>query len=490
MRAARYWIGRMGLIMALATGAQAYEVLPGATSAPVVFQSGMPGMPPALRNPRLAPRATQMEVKYFKYRGTNGPEAFAQALYPNDYHGQYVRPQVTDWYLKSSTGPGGYRMFPSGSYGVQWRGHNSHGYGPWTTTTPFQVSHPALITTTVTSGPTTVRSGTDLTYRWRNNFAASAYQVQIRRGGRLLRTTNGPGVFQNGWINESSSYYADRPDSPARELPNGNGYEFRVKSYSPVLSKWTAWSSRMFRMNRGAAALPRLYYSSQDYNQFFKRSPRPFFGANYGTTKTPALWTYFDIRRKIDSRWQVVRKKWVSRYSHCYGYLGGAATGVAGGKVWVGGAYAFRDLKPGTYKWQARAWNGPGDGQSRWTSWSTTRVRQAGSFWKPPTNGFNCYRYNNESHLTWRGVPNAYTYNLAVYRNGAQYRTYSNLDPRLNPSFRINPSATGGPTTVYFTGPRLTTGVYRFKYQASNYGGPTGGTASVWSDLTPAYTVP
>lgn len=492
MRTTLLWAGLLGAMLAMAASAPAYDVLPGATSAPAIFQSATPGMPPAFRNPRLAPRATQMEVKYFKFRGTNGPDAFAQASYPSDYYSQYTGAGTVDSYLKSPTGPGGYRMFPAGTYRVQWRGRNSYGSGPWSTTMPFQVSHPALITTTITSGPRTVKSGTDLTYRWKNNFAASAYRVQIRRNGRLLGATNGPGVFQNGWINESSSYYSDRPTSPARELPNGAGYEFRVSSYSPVLGKWTTWTNRPFRISRGKPALPQLYFTQQDFGGAFSRSPRPFFGANYGYMRMPALWTYFDIRRKVGSQLQVVRKTWASRYHRCSGNLGGSATGVEGGKVWVGGAYAFPDLKAGKYVYRARAWNGPAANQSRWTAWRTTTVVQAGTLIKPPTNGFGAYNYGTQTHITWRGVPNAYTYNVAVYRNGSFYQTWRNLDPRVNPSFHIYGSPTGGTVSINYTGPPLTTGVYRFAYQAVNNANPPATRTSIWSTPTnfPGLTVP
>lgn len=491
MKTVRNWVVCLGLMLAMVSGAQAIPPLPlMATSGPAIYMPGGAGMPPALRNPDLVPHARQMEVKYFRYGPTNQPVVFAQAWYPDNYYPQYVDRQTTAYYLKSPTGPGGYRMFPAGTYGVQWRGYNAHGYGPWSTTTPFQVTHPAMGTTVITSGPRTVKSGTDMTYRWKNNFAPSAHQVQIQRNGRLLLTTNRPGVFQAGWITSDTSYYSHRPASPARELPNGTGYSIRVRSYSPVLSRWTTWSSRLFRMSRGAVSVPRLYYSSKDYNNFFNRSPRPFFGANYGTSRLPSLWTYLEIRRKAGSRWPLLSRQWVSRYPHCAGSAGGPVSGVTGGKVWVGGAYAYPDLQPGTYKWRARAWNGTGAGQSRWTTWTTTRVQQAGSLWKPPTNGFGFYPYNNASHFAWRSVPNAYNYNLTIYRNGAWYRNVRNLDPRANAEVYINGSATGGPATVYYNGPGLTTGVYRFKYQAVAYSGPTGGFASAWSDLTPSYTVP
>ena len=481
--------GILGLLM----GVSACEVrgdLPGDPNPPVLQQGFVPGQPPGLRYAGYSAYANNLKVDWLRTSG--GTTAlFASSWYPENYQTIWLNPTTQVAYLKSPTGPGGLRVFPVGIYRARCRGYNSSGYGNWATSTPVQVAMPGTLCTRITSGPRRVGTHVDLTYTWSNNFAASQYRVQVKRGDRTVRSTNWPAAFvPEYWGPPSVPSWSDRPSSPSRELVNGTAYTFRVSSWSPVAQRWTAWTQRPFQVARGTAAVPRLRYSQQDYNGYYPRSPRPYFKARYAGTNPVPLWTRMDIRRKTGSRLTPVKQQWVSRYAPACNMQGNSG-GVGIGEVWVGGAYAYADLAPGTYVYRAQSWNGPGRNQSRWSTWGTATVARAGTVSKPLTNGFHFYNGSGGASINWSASPNCYSYNLAIYRNGSLYRTLYNRDPRRTQTTQIwGSSITGQPATVNYHGARMTTGVYTFRAQATRFYGMTTEVGSAWTQMPGSYTVP
>ena len=283
-----------GGIVAAARGAECTPAQPGA----IAVRMGASGQPPGFTFPASAAGATQMQVEIWRST-SSGWVLFSRVWKGTATFGWGGGRTWTAQFLLG-TGPGGIRLFKSaGIYRVKWRGWNTCGYGPWSAATSFRVRHTSKLATRITRGPTRVGSGTDLAFRWTNNFAASRHLIQIRRGGKLVRSTNFPGAFRSGWCYFGFSEYRDRPDSPEKELPNGNGYVFRVRSYSPVLGKWAPWVEKPFAIARGMPRSPALSVSQKDFEGVFRRSPRPYFSANYGAGRTPALWSFFDIQRKV-----------------------------------------------------------------------------------------------------------------------------------------------------------------------------------------------
>ena len=470
----------LGMGLGITVGTAAGPCTPAAPGVPVIAQDGLSGLPPAIHQAAFGIYASQMQVEYWKNVGGDWSLAFRGWL-PDDFFPEWAGEGDTNWYARRATGPGGFRIFSAGTYRAQWRGHNTCGFGPWATSTPFQVNTTTL-TTRITGGPRTVRAATDLAYTWANNFAASAHRVQIRRGGRLVRGTNMPGLFQDGWLSYQPQSYQDRPGTPRRELPNGTDYVFRVSSWSPAQGAWSPWTNRPFRIARGQSTVPRLSVSQTDFDGAFRRSPRPFFNANYGYMRTPALWTYFDIRRQEGDRLQVVRRMWASRYQESYSYGHGPGVGVDGDRVWLGGAKALRDLPAGKYVWRVQAWNGTRPSQHRWTAFRTSTVVAARGLARPTTNGFGMYNGygisgNSGGNVFWHAVPNAYAYNLQVRRNGTLYRAWTNLDPRVRRAFSVFKDEDA--VAANFEVPELPFGYYRFRVQAINR--VTSGQTSPWS---------
>lgn len=367
-----YWAVALGFMLGIGVGTAAADCTPDVPGVPVISDDPLAGLPPSIHQAAFDIGAAQMQVEYWMEAGATWTLAFRGWL-PDDFSTEWAGDGDTNWYPRSATGPGGFRIFSTGTYRVQWRGHNNCGFGPWATSMPFQVSSTTL-TARITEGQGTIRAADDLAFTWANNFAASAHRVQIRRNGRLVRSKNLPGMFQDGWISYQPQTYSDRPATPGQELRNGTGYVFRVSSWSPAQAAWSPWAIWPFQIVRGRSPVPALSVSQQDFEGAFRRSPRPFFTAEYGYGNTPALWTYFDIRRPADDRLQVVRRKWASRYQEGFSYNRGPGVGVDGDKVWMGGANALRDLPAGQYVWRVLAWNGPGANQSRWTPFRTSAV--------------------------------------------------------------------------------------------------------------------
>lgn len=490
MRTRMVCLGVVGMLAGLTLSEVGAVPLPGDSSPPELLQGAVPGQPPGLRYSGYSSFADNLQVDWL--RTTGGTTAlFASSWYPENYQTVWLNSTTTVAYLKSPTGPGGLRVFPVGMYRARCRGYNSEGYGNWATSSPVQVAMPGTLRTRILSGPRRVGTHDDLKYVWSNNFAASQHRVQVKRGDRTVRSTNWSGSFvANYWASTSPPSWSDRPSSPSRELVNGTAYTFRVSSWSPVAQRWTTWTQRPFQVARGTAAVPRLRYSQQDYNGYFPRSPRPYFKALYRGTNPPAKWTLMDIRKKSGSRLTTVKRQWVSRYDPSCN-SGGNSGGVVAGEVWVGGAYAYPDLAPGTYVYRAQSWNGPGRNQSRWTSWGTATVARAGTVRKPSTNGFHFYNGSSGASINWPASPNCYSYNLAIYRNGSLYRTLNNRDPRRTHSTQIwGNTATGLPAMVNYQGARMTTGVYTFRAQATRFYGMTTEVGSAWTQMPGSYTVP
>jgi hypothetical protein len=480
--------GALGFILGIGVCTAAADCVPGIPEGPVMSDDPLAGLPPSIHQAAFEIGAEQMQVEYWKETDDVWSLSFRGGL-PDDFIAEWAGDGDTNWYARSATGPGGFRVFSTGTYRVQWRGHNSCGFGPWATSMPFQVNSTTL-TTRITEGQRRVRAADDLAFTWENNFAASAHRVQIRRNGRLLRSKNLPGMYQDGWLSYQPRSYQDRPATPRQELRNGTGYVFRVSSWSPAQAAWSPWTTWPFHILRGRSPVPSLSISQQDFNGAFRKSPRPFFNAEYGNGNTPALWTCFDIRRPAGDRLQVVRRKWASRYQESFSYNRGPGVGVDGDKVWMGGANALRDLPAGQYVWRVLSWNGPAANQSRWTAFRTSTVVAARGVARPGTNGFNLsYGYGIGGrfggNFVWHAVPNAYAYNLQVRQSGTLYRAWTNLDPRVRRAFNV--FTNNDSVVANYEGPALPYGYYRFRVQAINRATPE--QTSPWSPWSPVFPI-
>lgn len=452
---------------------------------PVSVRMGVSGQPPGFTFPADPEGASRMQVEVWKYVGTNRT-LFARVWKQASTFGWGGGSNWSAQFLLGS-GPGGIRLFKAaGIYRVKWRGWNSCGFGPWSASTSFRVRHTSKLSIRITKGPSRVGSGSDLAYSWSNNFAASRHLVQIRRGSALVRSTNLPGAFRNGWCSFGKSTYRDRPSSPEKELPNGADYVFRVRSYSPILGKWSPWAEKPFQIARGMPRNPALTFSQRDFDGAFKRSPRPYFSANYGYRRTPALWTFYDINRKVGNQLQVVRRQAVSRYAGAFGY----GRDAVAGQIDFGGGWVFPDLPAGKYVWRVAALNGVAGGLWRWTEYKTSTVVAAASLAVPSTTGFSFALSGGRGIFHWRAVPNAYEYRFAVWRNGTLDHIYSN-DVQTATDFWMQKAATGSVVDAEYRCPVVfPAGQYRFQLQAVNRTRPAGQQASGWSPSIGVFTVP
>ena len=484
----------------------------GETPPTLVIDAGLPGEPPAIIVPEdeMVPAGAQdFQFEFWKVGKTGSSSLFARVWSGNDFWGkafdkQYVWNDIEDYrrlFLRG-TGPGKWRTFPVGAYRVRWRGWWDCGWGPWSEITEIDVEPIEMTPPTITEetdglvGPTD-----DLAWEWDNHFAPSKYKIEIRRGTKVVRKKTLDGAFGRPYGYMRFSSYRDRPKSPNQELPKGTGYVFKVGAFSPVTKKWSAWSAaEPFSIDRGAPVLPDLVFSQEDYGGNFNASPRPYFSADYENTGQTALWTYFDIRKKVGGKLQVVRKQWLSRY----GELGDenlTQLAIGGGFGYWGTCWK-KDLPAGEYLWMVQAWNGKGTGESAWTDARIDLVVAAGPLAKPapPTDFFNW----SGKTIRWLAVPNAYSYQIKMLRNGSPYRTSPTLDAAqkstrafdfsLNKIWAEDPFGewydTGDLEASWWSTGRLPSGRYTFQVRALNKTNPAGQQESPWSDPSAEFVVP
>jgi hypothetical protein len=403
-----------------------------------------------------------------------------------------------NWFRKYyliGAGPGKIRTFPSGEYVVRWRARYDYcgnQSGDWISEwseTRFQIDALSGGLEIEAQGLNMVSAQDDLDFNWSNNFASSSYNVEIRRGGRIVRKATLRGGFGYfGMINSrqpgleesqiDQGSYQDRPQFN-RELPNHPEYIFRVRGYSPISRKWSDWAELNFEINRGAPDLPALDMSQNDYDGFFDRSLRPFFFADYGGA--PALWTYFDVNSKnARGRLSVVRRIWVSRYDFGYGYIGGS-----GGR-WNPQAWQ-KDLPPGEYVWRVRAYNGPAPEQSAWSSFRTNIVHSPGVLAKPDATKISYSQDEWSLYVKWDAVPNAYAYKYEIRRAGKVVRRSKIVDQaNYGVWFNLNDGVLRAESYAGKPLPELDG--YQIRVQAINNAN-SAGKASEWSDWSAPFSL-
>lgn len=462
MKVKLVYAGMALAILSVVVGAQAQTNFPPSQPENINVWLGKSGCPPGFDLPSDAPLADTMQIEIWRGTGTNATTFARVWINESTFYDMGTRRKC----LRGS-GPGGFRLFAVGPYSVRWRGHNEDGYGPWSDFTPFTIRHTARLATRIKSGPRLVERDDDLLFTWTNNFMDSQYQVQIIRGRSVVRSETGQGAFYDGFLYFGYGAYEDRPSSPSSELPNGS-YSFRVRAWSPVLRKWSAWAQRSFSLARRGVSRPRLKFTQLDYGGYFRKSPRPFFSADYGSGRTPALWTYFDIRRVVGGQQQVVRREWVSRSAFGYAY-----NQIPLRHTTVNGGVQTLDLPAGEYVWRVRAWNAPGAGNSVWTAFRTNRVVAAGRLPQPGTSNMEMTR----TSISWALTPNAYMYNLKIFKNGVLYQNDVDLDPRTLDNLWIWAGESGGQVFKY---QEFEPGTYTFRVQAVNRGNPSGQQYSPW----------
>lgn len=485
---------------------------------PLTVQLGISGRPPSFIYGALPLGAKQVQIQvWYNYPTGNVANVWVEPstafISPITVNGK----ARTEVFLRGPSQTGFMLFQQAGSYQARWRGYNDCGYGPWSEFTKYKRAFTTKPTTTIVRGLTRVSSGANVMFVWTNNFADEVYSAVILYGGRAVRSEYGRGSFRAGWIYQGSNTYKDRPASPELELPNADIYSFRVRAWAPINRCWSPWTTNKFVVARSLPELPVLSVSQSDFNGFFNLSPRPRFIAQYKLGVIPALWTYFDIRRLENGRLVPVFQKWVSRYTLAEN---GAGRGANQSEICLRGEKAMPDLPPGTYVWRVKAHNGHNqwwDGSrkvnlSRWSAFRTNLLVAAGALAQPPTNGFflgnrnvftpgswyakdpvnkpeYLYWSNNlwRSHgqIGWDAVPNAFVYNIKIYRSNQWFKSYFQLDPRLHASV-IHPSG----RSFLFTQEPFPAGTYRFMVQAVNRANPTNLQFSPWSALSRDFTVP
>jgi hypothetical protein len=419
----------------------------------------------------------------------------------------------TEVFLRGPSQTGYKMLYNPGLHKTRWRGGNDCGIGPWSDYAFFTRTFVSKPVTRILKGPSRVKSGDDIVYKWKSNFADEVYCAVIAYGGRHVRKEYGRGAFRSGWIYEGSYTYRDRPASPSEELPNGTIYSFKVRAWCPINRRWSDWAVKPFTIARTKPRPPSLAFTQVDYGGFFNLSPRPQFTARYA--KTPALWTLFDIRRLENGQARKVIRKWVSRYGSV---LDGAGRRRHSSEIVLRGEKIFADLPPGTYVWRVQSYNGNDqwwDGSRRtnltvWTDFRTNEILAAGALAQPPTNAFSLcnektwfpgYYYPTEEgpdHLVWSNsqsrlegkiewstAPNAFVYNVEIHRSNKWFQTYRLLDPRFHPC-TLNPSG----RSILFKREPFPSGIYRFRVQAVNRANPSNTQYSAWSSFSPDFAVP
>ena len=494
------------------SGAAALGAVPGAPGAPLVVQQDISGRPPAIVKPDVASLpagATHGQFEFWKILDGGKSSSFAKVssrinYYNDDYY--FSRTSFIEddrcLFLRGA-GPSGYRLFPAGTYRVLWRGQNASGKGPASPATEFQVVLvDSLSIRVVDAPPAVVGPVDDLAFTWTNNFAANKYKLKILQGKKTVRNKTLTGGYSRYWLDESflqGETYRDRPKSPAQELPSTTGYVFQVSGYSPNAKKWSPWAVHgPFAIARGTPETPTLIFSQQDYNlPEFTKSPRPFFFAQYGAQ--PALWSYFDIR-KVSAGPKVVRKLWVSRYE-------GSWSSAFTNRFRIGGSYGYwdpqswnKDLPPGTYVWSVRASNGRGAGEV--VVARTDEVYAAGaSFTNVPPSPGRMSKGANWAWFAWPiTLPNAYDYQLQIYRNDKLAHTSPVLNVMKRSSradFQIDDweyvqvgdqwqyMNTGSYSAEMWYRIKLSDGTFKFRIRGVNKSNPPGQRYSPWSELSP-----
>ena len=496
------WTGILIGAAAAATAAQA--ALP-AQPVPLAVRQDPPGAPPAFLYPQLPAGADQIQFEVWfappqeieRVYVRSWIDASTAYLNPVTFDGE----PATEVFLRGSSSTGFMMFREQGTYRVRWRGYNAQGYGPWSDFSAFRRIYDSQTLTLITRAPNRVTSNGDVAFSWTNDVADEVYSAQFLSGGRAVRNAFGRGAFQAGWIYQGEFSYQDRPSSPSGELPNGS-YTFRVRAWSPAARIWSPWATHPFEIARRMPRRPSLATSQQDFNGFFNRSPRPRFLARYGSGRTPALWTRFDIRRLSGSRQTRIALQWVSRYTSA---ASGAGIGNRPDEIGLRGEYSFPDLPPGTYVWRAQASNG--SALSRWTPFRTNRFYAAGALARPPTTGMSFHngttwyegrwegeqdnlswtsgQWRREGKIAWRTIPNAFAYNIQILRNNEPYLRYANLDPRTN---ACTLSRSG--RSLLFIHDPFPPGNYQFRVQAVNQANPPAQRRSPWSLFSPRWVIP
>ena len=82
-------------------------------------------------------------------------------------------------------------------------------------------------------------------------------------------------------------------------------------------------------------------------------------------------------------------------------------------------------------------------------------------------------------------MPNAFAYNITIYRSNKWYQTYRQVDPRTRVC-TISPSG----RSILFSREPFPAGSYRFQVQAINRANPTNLQLSSWSAFSRDFTVP
>lgn len=410
---------------------------------PIVVIPNGDGIPPAISaSPWDSPDefnadfGVQMQVEFWKETTPGRLVLFAStwfndsSFYASSEYDDDLEEQVYRSYLRGS-GPGGLRIFPVGRYVARWRGWNPNGPGAWDLPNPavgtgFVVTHPATLTTAFVQSPDEDGPNYMVEAEWENNFIANLHEAQIRRNGKVVRQGKMlGGLDEYGLWNlmDEDAYRGwaqDDPDQPSLELPDGE-YTARVRSYSPVLRKWSPWvETGTFLLQRGMPSLPTLDLSQEDYDGFFDRSHRPYFNANYDERSVVPLWTQYEITQQVGKSKRLVRRQWVRSYP-AYGYGNGGHGGLGGGSAYGDGWRS--DLPAGDYVWRAQSWN-PGKGNSVLTPWTTSTLHQATRPDVPPADAIEIYTsqhgYRYQS-LEFAAVPNAYAYEIQMYRAGKRF---------------------------------------------------------------------
>lgn len=494
------WFGWMVLLSAGACHSALGACSVPGKPAPLVVELGLPGTPPALRQPQVADQPAGATHCLFEFRRVtaSGSKLFAQTWAPPplfNWAGFYLHfvngggGPYYQMYLRG-TGAGGLRAFPAGTYRLRWLGKNACGKGPWSDETQFEVAPVAVLPVVVTQGPPPVVGPTgDVAFAWTNAYAASAYKVEMRRGAKIVRNKTLPGGYSTGYdrlIDErlAGNSYADRPKSRIQELPNGTGYVFRVKAYSPNAKKWSPWTTNgPFRIARGAPTLPNLSVSQMDYEGAFTRSMRPYFAADYGDL--PALWTGFEIWHvDANNAKTLVRRQWVSRYGES-GTAFLKVHSLGGSDPWVSTLWR-KDLPSGKYEWRVQAWNGAGPGESV-AKGVTSIVVSAGALAKPLAP-YKLEAGGSVNWIYWIPVPNAYSYEAEIYKNGKLYRKSPVLDAAkqtLGTYLTLSKDE-----ACWRSAGKLPAGIYTLRVRALNKANPVGQRDSEWSNFSAGFAVP
>lgn len=468
-----------------------------------VHVSEVPGIPPAIVGDLqdiLPTWAVSVEVEFWTV-GIPRNRLFARAwLTEANFDRDWKYDAILDEYMVyqylRGSGMGGLRIFPAGDYFVRVRGWNPTGFGEWCDVegTAFSVEYPGALDLEITGSPDGTTKMAEITFR--NNFEATIHEAEIRRNGRTVRKGREFGRFNWSWVIYDSLddfeevYLCDDPDSPTQELPDGEGYSIRVRSYSPVLRRWTAWEeSPPFALARGIPGLPsEMVFSQEDFGGYFDHSGRPIFRTDYDNTEEAPLWNMIEIRQHDGNKTRLIRKEWIRKYAgYGYGWSGGG-DGYDGWRA---------DLPAGAYSWEVTAWNpgtNPRGGVAVKSGWKNVQIEGAGALQRPDGGSIvigDSYWYRWQA-ICWDAVPNAYTYNLAVYRGDRIFRRYNNLDTARNlwAYGRLNEDA---PDVEFFNSRGfLSPGDYSFTVQAVNRANPKRPVdlqTSEWSARSDIWTV-